>query len=114
MLTLYIVCFVDTGFSSILSTASSTLISLSFIFSTTAAEFFGSCIFLFVKHPYDIDDRIDIWGPDGTMNRLVVQTISLFYTDFKRIDNMEWVQVRGALNDERTSTHEYTRYLITS
>lgn len=92
-----VVCFLDTGFSSILSTASSTLISLSFIFSSTAAEFFASCIFLFVKHPYDIDDRVDIWGPDGTMNRLIVNEISLFYSDFKRVDNMEWVQVSSPI-----------------
>ncbi|KAI9745901.1 MAG: hypothetical protein M1818_000582 [Claussenomyces sp. TS43310] len=88
-----LICFLDNGFSSILSTASSTLISLSFVFSTTAQEFFASCIFLFVKHPYDIDDSVDIWGPDGTMNRLSVEQISLFYTSFKRIDNMEWVQI---------------------
>lgn len=78
------VSFLDTGFHSILSTASSTLISLSFIFSTTAAEFFGSCIFLFVKHPYDISDRVDIYGPDG-LNRLVVEEISLLYSSFRRI-----------------------------
>lgn len=89
----HLVCFLDSGFSSILSTASTTLISLSFIFSVTAQEFLGSCIFLFVKHPYDISDRVDIWGPDGTMNRMVVEQIALLYTSFKRIDDMELVQV---------------------
>ncbi|KUJ14457.1 uncharacterized protein LY89DRAFT_589788 [Mollisia scopiformis] len=87
-----LISFLDTGFHSILTTASSTLISLSFIFSTTAAEFFGSCIFLFVKHPYDISDRVDIYGPDG-INRLVVEEISLLYSSFRRITDMEVIQI---------------------
>lgn len=37
--------------------AGTVLISLSFVFATTAQEILGSCIFLFVKHPYDVGDR---------------------------------------------------------
>jgi hypothetical protein len=66
---------------------------LSFVFSVTAQEFLGSCIFLFVKHPYDVGDRVDIVGPKGTSEFLVVEQISLLYTTFKRIDNMKMVQV---------------------
>jgi hypothetical protein len=40
------------------------LLSLSFVSSVTAQEFRGSCIFLFVKHPYDISGRVDIYGPN--------------------------------------------------
>jgi len=58
----------------------------------TAQEFLGSCIFLFVKHPYDISDRVDISGPDG-INSLVVEQISLLYTSFKRIKDLELIQV---------------------
>lgn len=87
-----LICFLDTGFHSILSTASTTLLSLSFIFSVTAQEFLGSCIFLFVKHPYDISDRVDIYGPDG-INRLEVERISLLYTSFKRVTDLELVQI---------------------
>lgn len=87
-----LVSFLDTGFSTILSTTSTALLSLSFVFSPTAQEFLGSCIFLFAKHPYDISDRVDIQGPDGK-NRLIVDQISLLYTAFKRIDDMELIQV---------------------
>jgi hypothetical protein len=66
---------------------------LSFVFSVTAQEFLGSCIFLFVKHPYDVSDRVDIVGPTGKPEFLVVEQISLLYTTFKRIDNMKMVQV---------------------
>jgi hypothetical protein len=86
-----IVAFLNTGFVTFLATASTTLLSLSFVFAVTAQEFLGSCIFLFVKHPYDVGDRVDIAGPDK-MN-LVVEQISLLYTVFKRIDCMKMVQV---------------------
>ena len=53
----------------------------------------GSCIFLFVKHPYDVGDRVDITGPEK--EQLIVEKISLLYTVFVRIDKMQVVQVRS-------------------
>jgi hypothetical protein len=74
-----------------LATAGTTLLSLSFVFAVTTQEFLGSCIFLFVKHPFDVGDRVDIVGPE--VKTMVVEQISLLYTIFKRIDNMKMVQV---------------------
>ncbi|KAK4122524.1 hypothetical protein N657DRAFT_575327 [Parathielavia appendiculata] len=74
-----------------LTTAGTTLLSLSFVFAVTTQEFLGSCIFLFVKHPYDVGDRVDITGPEK--EQLVVEKISLLYTVFTRIDKMQVVQV---------------------
>ncbi|PQE09997.1 Mechanosensitive ion channel protein [Rutstroemia sp. NJR-2017a BVV2] len=82
------IAFQDSGFLATLTTAGTTLLSLSFVFAATTAEFLGACIFLFVKHPYDVGDRCDI---DKTY--LVVEQISLLFTVFKRIDNMKMVQV---------------------
>lgn len=96
VLNIFIVCFLDTGFSSILTTASTTLLSLSFVFSVTAQEFLGSCIFLFVKHPYDISDRVHISGPDG-INQLEVEQISLLYTSFKRVTDLELIQIPNSV-----------------
>jgi hypothetical protein len=70
------------------ATAGTALLSLSFIFAVTTQEFLGSCIFLFVKHPYDVGDRVDITG-----TALTVDKISLLYTVFTRIDKMQVVQV---------------------
>ncbi|KAL2159752.1 hypothetical protein VTH06DRAFT_1885 [Thermothelomyces fergusii] len=78
-------------FIATLTTAGTTLLSLSFVFATTTQEFLGSCIFLFVKHPYDVGDRVDIAGPEK--ERLIVEKISLLYTVFTRIDKMQVVQV---------------------
>ncbi|KUJ21627.1 uncharacterized protein LY89DRAFT_704503 [Mollisia scopiformis] len=85
------VAFQDTNFVTTLATAGTTLLSLSFVFAATTQEFLGSCIFLFVKHPYDVGDRVDIVGP--TQEFLVVEQISLLFTVFKRIDSMKMVQV---------------------
>ncbi|EJT79415.1 serine/threonine protein kinase [Gaeumannomyces tritici R3-111a-1] len=71
-----------------LATAGTAFLSLSFVFAVTTQEFLGSCIFLFVKHPYDVGDRVDITGQS-----LLVERISLLYTIFTRIDKMEVVQV---------------------
>lgn len=70
-----------------LATSATALLSLSFVFASTCQEVLGSCIFLFVKHPYDIGDRVDV-GED----QLTVEHISLLYTVFKRINNGKIVQ----------------------
>jgi len=57
---LVFVSFVTTGFGTVIAAGATSLLSLSFVFSTTAQEVLGSCIFLFVKHPFDIGDRVDI------------------------------------------------------
>ncbi|KAK0723238.1 Mechanosensitive ion channel-domain-containing protein [Lasiosphaeria miniovina] len=81
----------QSSFIATLTTAGTTLLSLSFVFAVTTQEFLGSCIFLFVKHPYDVGDRVDITGPEK--EQLVVEKISLLYTVFTRIDKMQVVQV---------------------
>ncbi|KAH7635609.1 Mechanosensitive ion channel-domain-containing protein [Sordaria sp. MPI-SDFR-AT-0083] len=87
---IFLVVF-QSSFVATLATAGTTLLSLSFVFAVTTQEFLGSCIFLFVKHPYDVGDRVDIKGPD--FQQLIVEKISLLYTVFTRIDKMQVVQV---------------------
>ena len=82
----------QSSFIATLTTAGTTLLSLSFVFAVTTQEFLGSCIFLFVKHPYDVGDRVDIQGPEKQL--MVVEKISLLYTVFTRIDKMQVVQVK--------------------
>lgn len=74
------VAFLNANFTTTLATTGTALLSLSFVFSVTAQEVLGSCIFLFVKHPFDIGDRVDIG-----VNQFTVEHISLLYTVFRRI-----------------------------
>lgn len=83
--------FFQSSFITTLATAGTSLLSLSFVFAVTTQEFLGSCIFLFVKHPYDVGDRVDIVGSEK--QQLIVERISLLYTIFNRIDKMQIVQV---------------------
>lgn len=72
------IAFLNTSFVTTLATAGTALLSLSFVFAATASEVLGSCIFLFVKHPFDVGDVVVV-----TSQKLIVERISLLYTVFK-------------------------------
>ncbi|OAA59287.1 serine/threonine protein kinase [Cordyceps fumosorosea ARSEF 2679] len=90
---LLIVVFIFLAFFSsrivtVIGTAGTALLSLSFVFAVTTQEFLGSCIFLFVKHPFDVGDRVDIGG-----SQMVVERISLLYSVFRRLEKSQITQV---------------------
>ena len=86
------VAFLNSSFTTTLATAGTALLSLSFVFAGTAQEVLGSCIFLFVKHPFDVLDRVDI-GDD----QLVVKHVSLLFTVFKHVNTHKLTQVPNAV-----------------
>lgn len=85
-----IIAFLNASFVTTLATAGTALLSLSFVFAATAQEVLGSCIFLFVKHPYDIGDRVDL---NSAADQLTVEHISLLFTVFKRVNTGKMVQI---------------------
>jgi len=82
------VAWLNKSFTTTLATAGTALLSMSFVFATSAQEVLGSCIFLFVKHPFDVGDRVDI-----TETGYVVERISLLYTAFRRVKDHKRTQV---------------------
>ncbi|KAI9891138.1 MAG: hypothetical protein M1814_002981 [Vezdaea aestivalis] len=86
--------FFSKDFLKNLTVLTTSILSVSFAFAGTVQEFTGSCIFLFVKHPYDVYDRVDI---NGTQFR--VERIELLYTVFYRIDSNKTVQVSNIVNN---------------
>ena len=82
------VAWLNSNFTTTLATAGTALLSMSFVFAGTAQEVLGSCIFLFVKHPFDVGDRVDI-GDVG----YVVERMSLLYTVFRRVKDQKKSQV---------------------
>ena len=82
------VAFLNSSFTTTLATAGTALLSMSFVFATTTQEVLGSCIFLFVKHPYDVGDRVDI-----NNMQLTVEHISLLFTVFKQVADHKMTQV---------------------
>lgn len=67
---------------------------MSFALAGTAQEFLGSCIFLFVKHQYDVGDRVRIDNVE-----LEVKHIDLLYTIFRRIDTNRIVQIPNIVSN---------------
>jgi small-conductance mechanosensitive channel len=75
--------------STALTSLGSTFLGLSWLFSATAQEFLQSLIFVFVKHPFDVGDRITIYGNTGTQLKgddYFVKEISLLFTEFKKME----------------------------
>ncbi|EDN05027.1 serine/threonine-protein kinase [Histoplasma capsulatum] len=88
MVVLVFIAFLNTGFGTTLAAGATALLSLSFVFATTAQEVLGSTIFLFVKHAMDVGDRVDIGD-----RQLVVERISLLYTVFRGARDYKTFQV---------------------
>ncbi|ODH47394.1 hypothetical protein GX48_06497 [Paracoccidioides brasiliensis] len=61
------------------------LVFLSLISPSTA----GSIVFVFIKHPFDVGDRVSIYGNTGaalTGDDYFVKEIALLYTEFKKME----------------------------
>lgn len=71
-----------------LASASTSVLGLAWVLQATAQEFLQSIIFVFVKHPFDVGDRVTIYGSTGdkmTGDDYYVTEISLLYTEFKKM-----------------------------
>lgn len=80
---------ISTSAAGVLTSAGSAVLALSWLFSTTAQEFLASCIFVLVKHPFDVGDRVTIYGNTGATMKgddYLVKEISLLYTEFKKME----------------------------
>jgi len=80
---------ISTSAAGVLTSAGSAVLALSWLFSTTAQEFLASCIFVLVKHPFDVGDRVTIYGNTGPTMKgddYLVKEMSLLYTEFKKME----------------------------
>jgi small-conductance mechanosensitive channel len=86
---LVFISLISTSAAGVLTSAGSTVLALSWLFSPTAQEFLQSIIFVFVKHPFDVGDRVSIYGNTGSSLKgddYFVKEISLLYTEFKKME----------------------------
>lgn len=72
---------ITTKVSTFVTSTGTFILSLSWMIGTTMQEILLACIFLFVKHPYDVGDRVDIDGKSYTVAKM-----ELMSTSFKRTD----------------------------
>ncbi|GAA5874058.1 hypothetical protein JCM8547_004817 [Rhodosporidiobolus lusitaniae] len=71
----------DASFNTLVASAGTFILGLSWLIGTTAQEILASIIFLFIKHAYDVGDRVSIDGVD-----YIVLEMHLLSTIFKKID----------------------------
>lgn len=86
---LVLLSLISTSAAGVLTSAGSAVLALSWLFSATAQEFLQSCVFVFVKHPFDVGDRVSIYGNTGSSLKgddYFVKEISLLYTEFKKME----------------------------
>jgi small-conductance mechanosensitive channel len=86
---LVLISLISTSAAGVLTSAGSAVLALSWLFSATAQEFLQSCIFVFVKHPFDVGDRVSIYGNTGSQMKgddYFVKEIALLYTEFKKME----------------------------
>lgn len=86
---LVFISLISTSAAGVLTSAGSAVLALSWLFSATAQEFLQSVIFVFVKHPFDVGDRVSIYGNTGSALKgddYFVKEISLLYTEFKKME----------------------------
>lgn len=86
---LVFITLISTSASGVLTSAGSSVLALSWLFSATAQEFLQSIIFVFVKHPFDVGDRVSVYGNTGSQLKgddYFVKEISLLYTEFKKME----------------------------
>ena len=86
---LVLISLLSTSAAGVLTSAGSAVLALSWLLSQTAQEFLASCIFVLVKHPFDVGDRVTIYGNTGAAMKgddYFVKEISLLYTEFKKLE----------------------------
>ncbi|KAF2636731.1 hypothetical protein P280DRAFT_501259 [Massarina eburnea CBS 473.64] len=86
---LVFISLISTSAAGVLTSAGSTVLALSWLFSATAQEFLQSVVFVFVKHPFDVGDRVSIYGNTGALglgDDYFVKEIALLYTEFKKME----------------------------
>ncbi|MBW0462151.1 hypothetical protein O181_001866 [Austropuccinia psidii MF-1] len=93
---LIIISLLDVSFQTMVASAGTLILGLSWLIGSTAQEILSSLIFLFVKHPYDVSDRVDV---DGVS--YVVQEIQLLYTVFRQTDGKIAQLPHSVLNTKR-------------
>ena len=69
---------VETQFVSLITGAVTAILGLSWLIGNSCQEILTSIIFLFVKHPYDVGDRVDIEKESYTVKEIrLLSTIFL-------------------------------------
>ncbi|KOS17036.1 putative MscS family protein [Escovopsis weberi] len=107
------ICIVSKAGAAGITSAGTSILGLAWMLQATAQEFLQSIIFVFIKHPFDVGDRVTIYGSTGaslTGDDYYVTEISLLYTEFRKLQGHMVQAPNSLLNtlfilNQRRSTH---------
>ncbi|KAF3930363.1 hypothetical protein ABW19_dt0208265 [Dactylella cylindrospora] len=77
--------------------AATVLASLGFAFNGTITEMFSAIIFIFVKHPFDVGDCVDV-----DHEEYIVEHISLLYTQVRNVSNSKYTHFPNSVLNSKT------------
>lgn len=83
------ISIISSSAAAALTSAGTVILGLAWVLQATAQEFLQSIIFVFVKHPFDVGDRVTVYGNTGAAmmgDDYYVTEISLLYTEFKKME----------------------------
>ncbi|KAK3713463.1 hypothetical protein LTR37_008421 [Vermiconidia calcicola] len=86
---LVLISLISASAAGVLTSLGGAVLALSWLLAATAQEFLQSVIFVFVKHPFDVGDRVGIYGNTGAAglgDDYFVKEIALLYTEFKKME----------------------------
>ena len=96
-----------------MTSAGTFILGLAWLIGPTMQEILLACIFLFVKHPYDVGDRVDIDGKSYTVAKM-----ALLSTNFKRTDGkFVWIGhniLATKVIENSAYSHSLVRVALTS
>ncbi|WVW82398.1 hypothetical protein I302_104405 [Kwoniella bestiolae CBS 10118] len=78
---LILAAMVTTKLTTLVTSAGTFILGLSWLIGATMQEILAACIFLFVKHPFDVGDRVTIDNEGYTVAKM-----QLMSSSFKRLD----------------------------
>jgi len=97
MIVLITLSVFNVSLQAFLTSVGSLLVAATFMFGSSAKTLFESTVFLFVTHPYDVGDRVDIAVSDTNKLKLIVQDMGLLTTTFRTIDGKEYYAPNAVL-----------------
>ena len=87
IIVLILAAMITTKLTTLVTSAGTFVLGLSWLIGTTMQEILLACIFLFVKHPYDVGDRVS--SPER----------SLFSEYARLMEYRRWTSSKSLLSD---------------
>ncbi|KAG5573568.1 hypothetical protein H5410_063334 [Solanum commersonii] len=84
---------------------SSQILLVVFIFGNSAKTTFEAIIFLFVMHPFDVGDRVEVDGVQARNSSMVVEEMNILTTVFLRYDNQKIIYPNSVLSTKPISNY---------